>query len=62
VHLSLARVATVEALFGAWPSFHDAEILRIEMDRSGPRVAADLLSPLRAAVTAISSYGSCFTK
>jgi hypothetical protein len=36
---------TIDQLFGSWPSFHDAEILRIEIDRSGPRVAIDLLMP-----------------
>lgn len=28
--------ATLEAVFGGWPSFHDAEVLRIHLDRFGP--------------------------
>jgi hypothetical protein len=27
--------ATLEAIFGRWPSFHDAEVLRINLDRAG---------------------------
>jgi hypothetical protein len=47
MNIRLEGAAAVEELFGSWPSFHDAEILRIEIDRSGPRVAADLLTPAR---------------
>jgi len=47
MNLRLDGSEAVEALFGFWPSFHDAEILRIEIDRNGPRVAADLLAPVQ---------------
>jgi hypothetical protein len=26
----------LEAIFGRWPTFHDAEVLRVRLDRSGP--------------------------
>jgi hypothetical protein len=46
MNIRLEGAGAVEELFeGAWPSFHDAEILRIEIDRKGPRVAADVLAP-----------------
>ena len=38
----------VEEIFGGWPTFHDAEILRIEIDRKGPRLALDLLALAQA--------------
>jgi hypothetical protein len=28
--------AKLEAIFGGWPSFHDAEVLRVVLDRAGP--------------------------
>lgn len=28
--------AKLEAIFGCWPAFHDAEVLRVILDRSGP--------------------------
>lgn len=46
MNVRLEGAGAVEEFFdGAWPSFHDAEILRIEIDRNGPRVAADVLAP-----------------
>jgi hypothetical protein len=36
---SLGQILNSEALtgvFGSWPSFHDAEVLRIRLNRSGP--------------------------
>ncbi|CAA9525345.1 MAG: hypothetical protein AVDCRST_MAG85-3183 [uncultured Solirubrobacteraceae bacterium] len=38
-----AEVAGADALtsiFGEWPSFHDAEVLRMRLDRGGPRTRA----------------------
>lgn len=29
------NAAALEAIFGRWPSFHDAEVLRVALDRSG---------------------------
>ena len=29
------NAADLEAIFGYWPSFHDAEVLRVVLDRSG---------------------------
>lgn len=36
---ALERIENADGLlriFGTWPSFHDAEVVRLEMDRSGP--------------------------
>lgn len=30
------------SIFGGWPSFHDAEVLRVEFDRNGPQVLASI--------------------
>ncbi|HWF11122.1 MAG TPA: Imm50 family immunity protein [Bryobacteraceae bacterium] len=46
-NIRLEGAGAVEALFGYWPSFHDAEILRIELDRKGPRVAIDVLTDVK---------------
>jgi Immunity protein 50 len=33
--VSFENSATIESIFGRWPSFHDAEVLRVVLDRSG---------------------------
>src|SRR5438067_11052902 len=33
----------VEAKFGAWPTFHDGEILTISLDRNGPAIQLEIL-------------------
>lgn len=35
----------VNRLFGYWPSFHDAEILSVHLDRVGSSIAFELLMP-----------------
>lgn len=43
--------------FGAWPSFHDAEVLQVTLDRSGPDLIATLhVFEVSAAVTADGFY------
>ena len=32
----------LERVFGGWPSFHDAEILRISMNREGPTMDVEI--------------------
>jgi hypothetical protein len=34
--VSFDESAKLEVIFGAWPSFHDAEVMRVSLDRSGP--------------------------
>jgi hypothetical protein len=34
----------VERVFGCWPSFHDAEVLRITLNRDGPSLSLELLT------------------
>lgn len=34
--MTIVDAAKLEAVFGQWPSFHDAEVLRVSLDRSGP--------------------------
>ena len=36
VRALVAGAEKVEELFGGWPRFHDAEVLRIALDREGP--------------------------
>jgi hypothetical protein len=36
IHLELPGAEKVVDWFGAWPSFHDAEILSLSLHRSGP--------------------------
>ena len=31
----IENVSALESIFGRWPSFHDAEVLRVVLDRSG---------------------------
>ncbi len=38
---------TLREKFGPWPAFHDAEILRIILDRSGPSATFELLVPVK---------------
>jgi hypothetical protein len=33
--VSFENSALLESIFGGWPSFHDAEVLRVVLDRSG---------------------------
>ena len=33
--LNWEYASTLESVFGRWPSFHDAEVLRLSLDRSG---------------------------
>jgi hypothetical protein len=33
--VSIENAGSLESVFGAWPSFHDAEVLRVVLDRSG---------------------------
>jgi hypothetical protein len=43
MHLSMTGIEGIENaealsdVFGYWPSFHDAEVVRIALDRSGPQ-------------------------
>jgi hypothetical protein len=55
------RIVNAEALtriFGEWPSFHDAEVLSIRLDRGGPpRLEADIHTwEMTSEVTADGSY------
>jgi hypothetical protein len=42
--IRLNRAEILEKAFGGWPSFHDAEILNLELDRSGPTVLLHTLT------------------
>lgn len=43
---NLHGAETVAEMFGAWPSFHDAEILRVHLERDGlSTVAIQLIGP-----------------
>lgn len=33
--MSFNESAKLEVIFGGWPSFHDAEVMRVSLDRSG---------------------------
>jgi hypothetical protein len=33
--LNWEQASNLESIFGRWPSFHDAEVLRLSLDRSG---------------------------
>jgi hypothetical protein len=48
VNVKLHGAVIVEEVFGAWPTFHDAEITRITMSRVGPAVLLELLIPAPA--------------
>ena len=38
----------IRSKFGHWPDFHDAEVLRLFLDRTGPSLRMDLLMPAKA--------------
>jgi hypothetical protein len=49
--VQIERAAELEEVFGQWPSFHDAEVLALRLDRGddstdpqsmGPRLEADI--------------------
>ena len=33
--MTIENAQALEAIFGTWPSFHDAEVMRVVLDRSG---------------------------
>jgi hypothetical protein len=61
--IRLANSERIEDTLGTWPSFHDAEILTISLDRDGPSISLKLLlCPAAGRVDAGGSEGQvCWT-
>ena len=41
--IKLVNSERIESILGSWPSFHDAEILVVVLDRNGPSISLQIL-------------------